>query len=620
MHAVCRENVFWETLESLKSAGASALLVLPVEKMLRLMRLAIHDWSGTRCTAARAALLRARRNSDAAGSRKAPSPRSSPTCAHAAMPRSRELHRARYDGVRAAPLARRRRRNSRRPSGALTAAQRAALDRAIANVAPLPRGAAQRAARARDRARACAASASRCRSRGRPLRAGGLGAAALDRHHARGAGRARRLSRRACCARRRGADGGADPAVLVAAQRCGISDVFKIGGAQAIAAMAYGTGSVPKVDKIFGPGNAWVTAAKQQVARRPGRRRARPAGRAVRGAGDRRRRGAPRVRGRRPAGAGRARPGRAGRAGHDLATPRRRSGALHRAAGAGAVAARHHERRADARPHRPRGRSGNGLRGQQRLRARAPDPRRSGNRAAGSRRCAPPARCSSATGTPEALGDYCSGTNHVLPTYGYARAYSGLSLADFTRRVTVQELTLAGLAELGPVAQDTRRSRGTRRARAGHRRAARGAGVTMSLVATLARPEILALEPYAPRGLGPSARAPARQREPVALRRRSLARRPQSLPGTAPVRPRDALRPTLRPTPAKLLAGRGERRGDRPAAARLLRRRARRGADLPADLWHVRGRRAHPGRAGRRGAAACAPPATRSTRTRSPPR
>jgi histidinol dehydrogenase len=50
------------------------------------------------------------------------------------------------------------------------------------------------------------------------------------------------------------------------------------------------------------------------------------------------------------------------------------------------------------------------------------------------------------------MGDYCSGTNHVLPTYGYARAYSGLSVLDFVKGVTVQELTPAGLLELGPTA------------------------------------------------------------------------------------------------------------------------------------------------------------------------
>ena len=61
-------------------------------------------------------------------------------------------------------------------------------------------------------------------------------------------------------------DGGADPAVLVAARKAGIERVFKVGGAQAIAAMAYGTASIPKCDKIFGPGNAWVAAAKMLVA------------------------------------------------------------------------------------------------------------------------------------------------------------------------------------------------------------------------------------------------------------------------------------------------------------------------------------------------------------------
>jgi histidinol dehydrogenase len=50
------------------------------------------------------------------------------------------------------------------------------------------------------------------------------------------------------------------------------------------------------------------------------------------------------------------------------------------------------------------------------------------------------------------MGDYCSGTNHVLPTYGYARAWSGLSLQDFTKRITVQELSEDGLRDLGPTA------------------------------------------------------------------------------------------------------------------------------------------------------------------------
>lgn len=64
-----------------------------------------------------------------------------------------------------------------------------------------------------------------------------------------------------------GADGSVHPAVLYAAHITGIKRVFKIGGAQAIAAMAYGTAVVPKVYKIFGPGNQFVTAAKQILSR-----------------------------------------------------------------------------------------------------------------------------------------------------------------------------------------------------------------------------------------------------------------------------------------------------------------------------------------------------------------
>ena len=51
--------------------------------------------------------------------------------------------------------------------------------------------------------------------------------------------------------------------------------------------------------------------------------------------------------------------------------------------------------------------------------------------------------------SPESVGDYCSGTNHVLPTYGYASTYSGLGVDQFERRMTVQELTREGLQRLG---------------------------------------------------------------------------------------------------------------------------------------------------------------------------
>jgi len=62
-----------------------------------------------------------------------------------------------------------------------------------------------------------------------------------------------------------GKDGKVPPAVLIAADICGVTKIFKVGGAQAIAAMAYGTESIPKVSKIFGPGNQYVTTAKMLV-------------------------------------------------------------------------------------------------------------------------------------------------------------------------------------------------------------------------------------------------------------------------------------------------------------------------------------------------------------------
>lgn len=62
-----------------------------------------------------------------------------------------------------------------------------------------------------------------------------------------------------------GKDGKVNPAILAAAKMAGVTKIFKIGGAQAVAALAYGTQSVPKVDKIVGPGNAYVAEAKKQV-------------------------------------------------------------------------------------------------------------------------------------------------------------------------------------------------------------------------------------------------------------------------------------------------------------------------------------------------------------------
>lgn len=66
------------------------------------------------------------------------------------------------------------------------------------------------------------------------------------------------------------ADGGIDPAIAFAADLCGIEAIWTVGGAQAIAALAFGAGAIPAVDRICGPGNAWVAAAKALVAAMPG--------------------------------------------------------------------------------------------------------------------------------------------------------------------------------------------------------------------------------------------------------------------------------------------------------------------------------------------------------------
>jgi histidinol dehydrogenase len=246
-------------------------------------------------------------------------------------------------------------------------------------------------------------------------------------------------------------DGSANAAVLVAAELCGITAIYKAGGAQAIAAMAYGTATVPKVAKIFGPGNAWVTAAKQLVA-------ADPAGAALD----------------LPAGPSEVLviaddSADAGFVAHDLLAQAEHD------ANAQAMLLTTSTTLAEQVASRIRSlipqlsrqhileRSQAALRlivvpdlatalrlsdeyAPEHLLIQTREPRallpRVNN--AGSVFIGP--------WSPEPLGDYCSGTNHVLPTYGYARAYSGLSLQDFSRRMTVQELSRDGLRALGPVA------------------------------------------------------------------------------------------------------------------------------------------------------------------------
>ncbi len=243
-------------------------------------------------------------------------------------------------------------------------------------------------------------------------------------------------------------DGRADPAVLVAASRAGIRDIFKIGGAQAIAAMAYGSETVPRVCKIFGPGNAWVTLAKTLVSAD------------VNGAAIDMPAGPSEVMVIADAAASpafvaadllaQAEHGRdsqamlvttsvdlANRVNTELAA---QIATLTRADTIRAALQHSYCILADdidtaiaiSNAYAPE----HLILQIEAARTFLPRIRNAGSIFLGA-------------WSPESAGDYCSGTNHVLPTYGFARAYSGLGVDQFLRQTTVQELTLDGLAALG---------------------------------------------------------------------------------------------------------------------------------------------------------------------------
>lgn len=254
------------------------------------------------------------------------------------------------------------------------------------------------------------------------------------------------------------ADGSADPAVLVAARMTGVTRVFKLGGAQAIAAMAFGTASVPRCDKLFGPGNSYVTEAKQQVAQAGAAAIDMPAGPSeVLVIAD--------------AGADPA------FVAADLLSqaehgPDSQVLLLSDAPTLIDRVAVELERQLAALPRAAIARqalSGSRLIEVDRLddaftisNEYAPehlilalrDPRAWLDRveAAGS--------VFLGDYTPEALGDYCSGTNHVLPTSGAARAYSGVSVVSFQNFVSVQAASRAGIGGIGGCALTLARAEG----------------------------------------------------------------------------------------------------------------------------------------------------------------
>ncbi len=253
-------------------------------------------------------------------------------------------------------------------------------------------------------------------------------------------------------------DGTADPAVLVAARLTGVTRVFKLGGAQAIAAMAFGTESVPSCDKLFGPGNSYVTEAKQQAAQAGAAAIDMPAGpsEVLVIADD----GAD-----------------AAYVSADLLSQAEHgpdSQVLLVTDSAGLI------ERVQAQIERdlaalPRAAIARQALAASRLilvadlaeafaisNAYAPEhlilalrqPRAWLDRVevAGS--------VFLGDYTPEALGDYCSGTNHVLPTSGAARAWSGVSVGSFQNFVSVQSASRAGIGAIGPCALELARAEG----------------------------------------------------------------------------------------------------------------------------------------------------------------
>ncbi len=244
-------------------------------------------------------------------------------------------------------------------------------------------------------------------------------------------------------------DGTLNPMIAYAAKLCGIEQVFLVGGAQAIAAMAYGTASIAKVTKLFGPGNAYVTAAKQWVA-------ADPAGTAID----------------MPAGPtevlviadATAKPaviaadllaqlehGADSQAvlvttslvladqvnlelEQQVCTLPRRAIAEQALQNSFSLVVDSVEEAIDfANDYAP-----------EHLLLQCLNPERyiaqirnAGSVFVGEYAC-------------ESAGDYASGTNHTLPTYGYARAYSGVSVASFQKQVTFQTVTKAGALALAP--------------------------------------------------------------------------------------------------------------------------------------------------------------------------
>ncbi len=240
------------------------------------------------------------------------------------------------------------------------------------------------------------------------------------------------------------------PAILYAAQLVGVTKAFRIGGAQAIAAMAYGTESVPKVYKIFGPGNQYVTTAKMLVSKE-GVAIDMPAG-----------------------------PSEVAVFADDTALPCFVAADLLSQAEHGAdsqvllvstskkLLASVNIALAEQLEALPR----KDLAAQAMANSKAilveseEEAIEMLNQYAAEHLILSIANAEAVTEkiynagsiflgnyTPESCGDYASGTNHTLPTNGYARAYSGVSVDSFVKKITVQHITEEGIRNIGPTVE-----------------------------------------------------------------------------------------------------------------------------------------------------------------------
>lgn len=245
-----------------------------------------------------------------------------------------------------------------------------------------------------------------------------------------------------------GPDGNINPVILYTANLTGITSIYKIGGAQAIAAMAYGTETIPRVDKIFGPGNSYVTAAKQLVS---------IDGVAID----------------LPAGPSEVEVMADESANATFVAADLLSQAEH-GADSQVILVTTDEKLAKEISEEvekqtkllPRAETINKALDNSRIiilrtisemidftNKYAPEHLilevKDDERVAG--KIINAGSVFIGHFTPESAGDYASGTNHTLPTYGYAKAYSGVNLDSFSKKITFQKITPDGLRQLGPV-------------------------------------------------------------------------------------------------------------------------------------------------------------------------